>query len=113
MFPISAKNADARRVGHFSVADVVKAPFRFRDSIHQPKMEREAAIRLLRALVAVGLRQRESIANATIRSSAIQAGLHEFDAAQQYARQQGWLVEAGKAFSTMLTPAGWRAARGE
>src|SRR6185437_4294037 len=29
------------------------------------KMEREAAIRLLRALVAVGLRQRESMANAT------------------------------------------------
>ena len=80
---------------HFSLADVVKAPLRFRDSIHQPKMEREAAIRLLRALVAVGLRQRELIANATIESIAIQAGLHEFDAAQQYARQQGWLVEAG------------------
>jgi hypothetical protein len=77
------------------------------------EMEREAAIRLLRALVAVGLRQRESIANAAIRSVAGQAGLDEFDAAHRYAREQGWLVEAGKAFSTMLTPAGWRAARGE
>ena len=76
-------------------------------------MEREAAFRLLRALVAVGLRQRESMANAAIRSLAIQAGLDDFDAAHQYARQQCWLVEAGKAFSTMLTPTGWRAARGE
>jgi hypothetical protein len=38
--------------------------------------------------------------------------LHEFDAAQQYARQQGWLVEAGKAFSTMLTPAGLEGRKG-
>jgi hypothetical protein len=76
-------------------------------------MEREAAIRLLRALVAVGLRQRESMANAAIRSVAVQAGLDEFDAAREYARQNGWLVEAGKAFSTMLTPAGWRAAKGQ
>jgi hypothetical protein len=76
-------------------------------------MEREAAIRLLRALVAVGLRQRESMANATIRSVAFQAGLEEFNEAQRYARQQGWLVPAGKSFSTTLTPAGWRAARGE
>ena len=76
-------------------------------------MEREAAIRLLRALVAVGLRQRESMANAAIRSVAVQAGLDECDAAREYARQNGWLVEAGKAFSTMLTPAGWRAAKGQ
>jgi hypothetical protein len=76
-------------------------------------MERETAIRLLRALVAAGLRQRESMANAAIRSLAGQAGLDEFDMAHQYARKQGWLVEADKAFSTTLTPAGWRAARGE
>src|SRR6516162_5006227 len=68
-----------------------------------------AAIPLLRALVAMGLRQLESMANAAIRSVAVQAGLDEFDATQQYARQ---LVEAEKDFSTMLTPAGW-AARGE
>jgi hypothetical protein len=77
------------------------------------RMEREAAIRLLRALVAVGLRQRESMANAAMRSVAGQAGLDEFDAAHQYAREQGWLIEAGKAFSTVLTPTGWKAARGE
>jgi hypothetical protein len=75
-------------------------------------MEREAAIRLLRALVAAGLRQRESMANAAIRRVAAQAGLDEFDAAYQCARQQGWLVGAEKAFSTTLTPAGWRVARG-
>jgi hypothetical protein len=76
-------------------------------------MEREAAIRLLRALVAVGLRQRESMANVAIRSVAHRAGLDEFDAARRYATEQGWLVDAGNAFSTTLTPAGWRAARGE
>jgi hypothetical protein len=76
-------------------------------------MEREAAIGLLRALVAIGLRQRESMANAAVRSVTIQAGLDEFDAARRYATEQGWLVEAGKAFSTMLTPAGLRAARGK
>jgi hypothetical protein len=46
-------------------------------------MERETAIRLLRALVAVGLRQRESMANASIRSVARQAGLDEFDIAHR------------------------------
>jgi hypothetical protein len=76
-------------------------------------MEREAAIRLMRALVAVDLRQRESMANATIRSVAFQAGLKEFDEAHRYARRQGWLVTSGKPFSTTLTPAGWRAAKGE
>ena len=93
--------------------DEVRLSFRFRDTIHHAKMEREDAIRLLRALVAVGLRQRESMANAAIRSVAVQAGLDEFDAARRYATEQGWLIEAGKPFSSMLTPAGWRAARGE
>jgi hypothetical protein len=76
-------------------------------------MERETAIRLLRALVAVGLRQRESMANTSIRGVARQAGLVEFDAALRYARHQGWLVESGKAFSTILTPTGWKTAKGE
>jgi hypothetical protein len=107
--PTSAKNADARLVGHDSEAGEIRSSFHLRDTIHT-KMEREAAIPLLRASVAMGLRQRESMANAAIRSVAVQAGLDEFDATQQYARQ---LVEAEKDFSTMLTPAGWRAARGE
>jgi hypothetical protein len=99
-------------VRHDREAAEIELSFHLRDTIH-PKMEREAAIRLLRVLLAVGLRQRESMANAAIRSIAVRAGLDEFDAAHQYARQEGWLVEAGRAFSTMLTPAGWRAARGE
>ena len=77
------------------------------------KMGREAAIRLLRALVAAGLRQRELMANAAIRTVAIQAEVDEFDAAWRYAREQGWLIEGGKAFSTTLTSAGWKVARGE
>jgi hypothetical protein len=48
------------------------------------------------------------MANAAVRSVAGQAGLDEFDAAHRYAR--GWLVESGKAFSTILTPASCRAA---
>ena len=76
-------------------------------------MERESAIRLLRALVAAGLRHRELMANVAIRNVAVQAGLDEFDAARRYASEQGWLVEAGKAFSTTLTSGGWKAARGE
>jgi hypothetical protein len=76
-------------------------------------MEREAAIRLLRALVAAGLRQRESMANAAVRSVAVQAGLDEFDAARRYASEQGWLIEGGKAFSATLTSAGWKAATGQ
>jgi hypothetical protein len=76
-------------------------------------MERETAIRLLRGLVAGRLRQREPMANTSIRGVARQAGLVEFDAAHRYARQQGWLVESGKAFSSILTPTGWKTARGE
>ena len=40
-----------------------------------------------------GMRQRESMANAAIRSLAIQGGLDDFEAAHQYARQQGWLLK--------------------
>ena len=76
-------------------------------------MEHEAAIRLLRALVAVGLRQRESMANTSIRGVARRAGLDEFDDAHRYARQQGWRLKSGNAFSTILTPTVWRTARGE
>jgi hypothetical protein len=67
-------------------------------------MERQAAIRLLRALVAVGLRQRDSMANASIRSVAIQAGLDEFDAARRYATEQCWLVKEGRRFRQCSLP---------
>ena len=70
-------------------------------------MEREAAIRLLRALVAVGLRQRESIANAAIRTVAGQAGLDEFDAARRYARERdGWLKPEKRSRRCSLQPVG-------
>jgi hypothetical protein len=71
--PISAKNADVRLVGHGGEAGEIRLSFHLRDTIHHTKMEREAAIRLLRALVAVGLRKRESMANAAIRTVAVQA----------------------------------------
>jgi hypothetical protein len=39
--------------------------------------------------------------------------LKEFDEAHRYARKQGWLVAAGRAFPTTLSPAGWKVAKGE
>jgi hypothetical protein len=56
-------------------------------------MGRDAAIRLLRVLVARGLRPDAPMADATIRNIAVEAALdNEFDVARNYALQQGWLV---------------------
>jgi hypothetical protein len=56
-------------------------------------MERDAAIRLMRALVARGLGQSDSMANVAIRSIAVQAGLDDqFDPALEYAIQHRWFA---------------------
>jgi hypothetical protein len=66
--------------------------------------DRDIAIRLL---VAWGLREGDPMANAAIRSIAVQAGLdNELDAASAYALGQGWLTNASPGWST-LTPAGY------
>jgi hypothetical protein len=73
-------------------------------------MERDAAIRLVRALVARGVGQSDSMANVAIRNIAAQAGLDDqFDAALEYAMRQRWLVSPTIGWGT-LTAAGYAAA---
>ena len=57
--------------------------------LEEIEMEREAAIRLLRVLVARGLRPDVPMADGMIRNIALQAGLdnNEFDVARDYALQ--------------------------
>jgi hypothetical protein len=73
-------------------------------------MERAAAIRLLRVLVARGLRPDAPLADAAIQNIALQAGLdNEFDVARDYALQQGWLVNVAAGWSR-LSPTGYTVA---
>ena len=73
-------------------------------------MERAAAIRLLRVLIARGLRSDAPLADATIKNIALQAGLDdEFDVARNYAFQQGWLVDVAADWSR-LSPTGYATA---
>jgi hypothetical protein len=73
-------------------------------------MERDAAIRLVRALVARGVGQSDSMANVAIRNIAAQAGLDDqFDAALEYAMRQRWLVSPTIGWGT-LTAVGYAAA---
>jgi hypothetical protein len=69
-------------------------------------MERAAALRLLRILVARGLGSDAPLADAMIERSALQAGMDdEFSAARNYALRQGWLVNVAAGWSK-LSPAG-------
>ena len=73
-------------------------------------MEREAAIRLLRVLVARGLRPDVPMADGMIRNIALQAGLdNDFDVARDYALQQGWLVSVAAGWGR-LSPIGYATA---
>jgi hypothetical protein len=70
-------------------------------------MDRENAIRLLRALLARGCKSNEPIADAFIRAIALEIGLgNEFDPAFVYGVKQGWLDESKKRGWTTLTKAG-------
>jgi hypothetical protein len=73
-------------------------------------MERAAATRLLRVLIARGLCPDAPLADATIKNIALQAGVgNEFDVARDYALQQGWLVNVAADWSR-LSPTGYAAA---
>jgi len=74
-------------------------------------LERDAAIRLLRMLVARGLHPDAPMADAMIRNIALQAGLdnNEFDVARDYTLQQGWLLNVAAGWSR-LSPTGYAAA---
>jgi hypothetical protein len=74
-------------------------------------MDRENAVRLLRALVARGCKSDEQMADAFIRAIALEIGLgNEFDPAFVYAVKQGWLNKSRKRGWTNLTKAGEAAA---
>lgn len=69
-------------------------------------MERDAAIRLVRALVAQRLGHSDSLADLAIRNIAVQAGLgDQFDSALGYAIQHRWLATPTLGWRT-LTAAG-------
>jgi hypothetical protein len=71
------------------------------------QMDRQNAIRLLKALVARGCKSDEPMADAFIRAIALEIGLgHEFDPAFAYAVKQGWLDKSKKRGWTNLTKAG-------
>ena len=70
-------------------------------------MDRENAVRLLRALVARGCKSDEPMADAFIRGIALEIGLgDEFDPAFAYAVKQGLLDKSKKQGWTNLTKAG-------
>ena len=79
--------------------------------LEEIELERDAAIRLLRMLVARGLHPDAPMADAMIRNIALQAGLdnNEFDVARDYALQQGWLLNVAAGWSR-LSPTGYAAA---
>jgi hypothetical protein len=73
-------------------------------------MEQDAAIRLLRVLIARGFRTDAPLADVALQNFAVEAGLtDEFNVAWGYALQQGWLVIAAAGW-TKLSSAGYAAA---
>jgi len=78
-------------------------------------MEREAAVKLVRALVVAGYTADDQRADAAIEKVALEAGLNreQLKAALQYAREQKWVAETNKAAWSVLTQAGVDAANAE
>ena len=78
-------------------------------------MEREAAVKLMRALVDAGYIADDQRADAAIEKVALEAGLNreQFKAALKYAREQKWVAETNKAAWSVLTQAGIDAANKE
>jgi hypothetical protein len=73
-------------------------------------MQRDAAIRLVKALVARRLGQSDSMADVAIRDIAVQAGLaDQCDSALGYAIQRRWLATPTPGWRT-LTAEGYAAA---
>jgi hypothetical protein len=76
-------------------------------------MEREAAVKLMRALVDAGFIADDQRADAAIEKVALEAGLNreQLKAALKYARERKWVAETNKAASwSMLAQAGVDAA---
>ena len=75
-------------------------------------MEREAAVKLMRALVDAGFIADDQRADAAIEKVALEAGLsrEQLKAALKYAREQKWVAETNKAAWSIVTHAGVDAA---
>jgi hypothetical protein len=75
-------------------------------------MEREAAVRLMRALIEAGFIADDQRADAAIENAALEAGLNreQLKAALKYAREHKWIAETNKAAWSVVTQAGIDAA---
>ena len=78
-------------------------------------MEREAAVKLMRALVDAGYIADDQRADAAIEKVALEAGLNreQLKAALKYAKEQKWVAETNKAAWSIVTQAGIDAANAE
>jgi DNA-binding phage protein len=78
-------------------------------------MEREAAVKLMRALVDAGYIADDQRADAAIEQVAREAGLsrEQLKAALKYAREQKWVAETNKAAWSVVTQTGLDAANAE
>jgi hypothetical protein len=78
-------------------------------------MEKEAAIKLMRALVDAGFSADDQRADAAIEKAGLEAGLNreQLKAALKYAREHKWIADANKAAWSALTQAGIDAAKKE
>jgi hypothetical protein len=71
-------------------------------------MEKEAAVKLIRALIEAGFVADDQRADLAIEKAALEAGLsrEQLKAALKYAKQQKWIAEANKAAWSVITQAG-------
>src|SRR5580700_2999727 len=78
-------------------------------------MEREAAVKLVRALVDAGFIADDQRADAAIEKVALEAGLdrEQLEAALKYAREQKWVAETNKAAWSVVTQTGLDATNAE
>ena len=75
-------------------------------------MDREAAVKLVRALVDAGFIVDDQRADAAVEKVALEAGLNreQLKAALKYAREQKWIADSNKAAWCVVTQAGFDAA---
>jgi hypothetical protein len=78
-------------------------------------MEKEVAIKLMRALVDAGFIADDQRADAAIEKAGLEAGLNreQLKAALKYTTEHKWITETNKAAWSVLTQAGIDAAKNE
>jgi hypothetical protein len=71
-------------------------------------MEKEAAVKLVRALVDAGFIADDQRADAAIEKVGLEAGLNreQLKSALKYAREQSWIADTNKAAWSVVTTAG-------